>query len=438
MNRLKLNTLALAAALIATSLVDTGFGSPPYPLGSLFRRAETVLIVNMSSDTDTDASFEVTQILRGDAKLQRLSLGRSLAGRDLPKNTQSLLLFSQGDNYWGPPKDSFQVGQGIKGQASYRGWILMDGPGQSTEKLDRLKELLKQNPYKPDLHGRLSARILLPAEIKPDDGAHPAKLDLTNTGGAFVRVLTRCHLAVSTFTGWSDVRLRPQSEEHTPSLEELAKSVVELSPGESTTLPFQFTDPGREMPQVTASYEVSENLSEKLNVWCGVVRARIVFARTDGGVLRILPPEQFALCGSRLSIEEALRQEFAFATACEALEDTQGMIGAIGKLNCTQEFKFHQLLAGNGPGVGKFRLHYTYVDYEDCRERAVEKGERVIWIVREKPGDVPPWHGTKALPDTPENRDAVLAALAKEQSKRAATLEGVSASTFLTWSIISR
>lgn len=156
MRRRILSILALAAVLIVTFLVDTGFGSPAHPLGSLLGRAETVLVVRMASRTETNAVFEVTQVLRGDAKLQKLSLGRSLAGRDLPKNTQSLLLFSQGDNYWGPPKDSFQAGQPIKGQASYRGWILIHGPGQSKEELQRLKQLVKQNPYKPDLHGKSS------------------------------------------------------------------------------------------------------------------------------------------------------------------------------------------------------------------------------------------------------------------------------------------
>ena len=101
--------------------------------------------------------------------------------------------------------------------------------------------------------------------------------------------------------------------------------------------------------------------------------------------VRVAHANRRALPGSRTPLEAAIRGGFAFVAACEALEDTQGEIGAIGKLNCAQEFQVHQLLVGDGPGVGKFRLHYTYGDVQECRERAVRKRERVIWIVREKP-----------------------------------------------------
>ena len=155
-NRQKLNILALAAALVATCLADTSFSSPAHPLGWLLKRAETVLVVRMASHTETNAVFEVAHVLRGDPKLQKLSLSHTRAGRELPKNTRGLLLFSQGDRVRGKPKGSFQVGQPIKGQAGYCGWILMEGPGESKEALQRLKELVKQNPYKPDLHGKSS------------------------------------------------------------------------------------------------------------------------------------------------------------------------------------------------------------------------------------------------------------------------------------------
>ncbi|HUT12404.1 MAG TPA: hypothetical protein VMY42_18035, partial [Thermoguttaceae bacterium] len=123
--------------------------------------------MRLASHTETNAVFEVTQVLRGDAKLQELSLSRTRAGRDLPENTRGLLLFSQGDNYWGPPKDSFQVGQGIKGQSAYRGWILMDGPGESKEELQRLKELVKQNPYTQSQPDRGKGETAKEAEATP-------------------------------------------------------------------------------------------------------------------------------------------------------------------------------------------------------------------------------------------------------------------------------
>jgi len=152
-----LRVLVLAVLLVVTSLVDTGFGALDYPLRELLKRAETVLVVRMSSRTDKNAVFEVAHVLRGDPKLQKFSLSRKPhSGLGLPDHTRGLLLFSQGDNYRGEPKGSYQVGQSVKAQRIYRGWILMDGPGESKEELDRLKELVKENPYKPDLHGKSS------------------------------------------------------------------------------------------------------------------------------------------------------------------------------------------------------------------------------------------------------------------------------------------
>jgi len=133
--------------------------------------------VRIASHTETNAVFEVVQVLRENAQLQKLSLSHTRAGRELPNNTRGLLLFSQGDNYWGPPRDSFQVGQPAKGQASYRGWILMDGPGESKEELDRLRQLVKQNPFKPDLHGKSSDKAA-------NQAVHDAGRALLDTAGA--------------------------------------------------------------------------------------------------------------------------------------------------------------------------------------------------------------------------------------------------------------
>jgi hypothetical protein len=88
--------------------------------------------------------------------LQKLSLGNNHAERDFRKSTAGVLLFSQGDNYFGKPTDVFRVGQPLTGQASYRGWILTGGPGKSEKGLERLKALAKENGYKPDLYKKAS------------------------------------------------------------------------------------------------------------------------------------------------------------------------------------------------------------------------------------------------------------------------------------------
>ncbi|MFA6561146.1 MAG: hypothetical protein WCV00_04495 [Verrucomicrobiia bacterium] len=130
------------------------FSSLPWPLEALLGRAEYVFIVRVASRTSTNTTFEVTEVLRGDA-LKSLTLNHELGMRALTRHTSDILLFSQGDPYWGKPKPVVCIGQSIVGQASYCGWILWPIAINNSLKLERVKELLNKSPYKPDKYGRI-------------------------------------------------------------------------------------------------------------------------------------------------------------------------------------------------------------------------------------------------------------------------------------------
>lgn len=122
---------------------DTALSAPAYPLESLLERAENVFIVRVSSRTHTRVTFEVTEVLRGD-KLKSLTLSHSPYDDEFPKEPRSLLLFSQGDDYWGKPKPLLSIGQPTKGQASYCGWILWSSTADNGAALESLRKLVKQ------------------------------------------------------------------------------------------------------------------------------------------------------------------------------------------------------------------------------------------------------------------------------------------------------
>jgi hypothetical protein len=120
-----------------------------------------------------------------------------------------------------------------------------------------------------------------------------------------------------------------------------------------------------------------------------------------------------ALPGSRLSIAEAVNRWSVFAVACEAVEGSKDseiahlIPGSAGKY---QRYRWDVVLSNRRSPSEPF-LSYRVWTQQDGPERPIAKGERVIWIgVNPNPGN---YRGIKALPDTPENREAVRAAFAK-------------------------
>ncbi|HUT57366.1 MAG TPA: HEAT repeat domain-containing protein, partial [Phycisphaerae bacterium] len=264
--------------------------------------------------------------------------------------------------------------------------------------------------------GGLSARIILPDVIKPVDGAFPARLRLTNNGKQPVRVATLCQAWRSSSKGAFHVSLQPDRwKSDRPTVAQSVKSAVVLSPGESTTLPFEIVDGGGETLHVTASYGVLEEFAKKVNAWFGFLQpARVVLKRTEESELRILPSDQLPLPGTQVSIEWVVRQPQAFAAVCEAVSDARAFsdrAAAEGVTGEWQVFKVAEVLVGNTAAADDATFEYYVLDRPGAHERAIRKGERIIWIARPRTdgesGVEGRLHCLKALPETPENRDAV-------------------------------
>ncbi len=123
------------------------------------------------------------------------------------------------------------------------------------------------------------------------------------------------------------------------------------------------------------------------------------------------------LPGSRVSIEDAVRDpRFAFAAVCEMTrQDADWVSGLAPGGLAAQRFRITELLTVGGPDNAEVNLSYEYGsprsrhERDHVYERPVKKGERVIWIVRQR--KAPGYLGVKALPDTPENRKAVVEAV---------------------------
>ena len=118
------------------------------------------------------------------------------------------------------------------------------------------------------------------------------------------------------------------------------------------------------------------------------------------------------LPGSRASLEEATRGGYKFVAVCEALDIGAFETSRIGWFSGTQQFKVIEMLSGAKPGGEKIRVRYEYVE-PDRGERAVRRGERVIWVARKDEG-MDGFSGVKALADTPANRAAVAKLVGKD------------------------
>ncbi len=133
-------------------------------------------------------------------------------------------------------------------------------------------------------------------------------------------------------------------------------------------------------------------------------------AKGPGPVYRITSPLE--LPGSQVSLEQALAEKGRLVVLCEALEDGYGKTTDTGAVEVSQKYKVVQVLSGES-AIKEARLDYARIP--SIGERRIMKGGQVVWIVRPAAADHPDrpeqWRGLKALPDTPENRKAVLEAV---------------------------
>ena len=121
-----------------------------------------------------------------------------------------------------------------------------------------------------------------------------------------------------------------------------------------------------------------------------------------------------ALPGNEKSIEDAVKdQSFAFAAVCEAIQYATGPTAfKEGFQHPTQLYKVVNVIASRISTPQTIQLDYIN---KVRLERAIDKGERVIWIVH-KGNKEDPWQGVKALPDTPENRKVVIEAVKSKET----------------------
>ncbi|MHC4648134.1 MAG: HEAT repeat domain-containing protein, partial [Planctomycetota bacterium] len=135
-----------------------------------------------------------------------------------------------------------------------------------------------------------------------------------------------------------------------------------------------------------------------------------------------------ALPGSALSIDEAIKEKAAFAAVCEAVEENVPILSRTvpGVAPTSQVFKVVEVLFGKAEAVGRITLNYKYLYKEPECERAIRKHERVIWIGHTRNmsfhGSL---YGLKALPDTPENRQAVKAATSQAAAAWGEAVDGL-------------
>lgn len=112
--------------VILLHLVASGVTSaaPAPPLEWYLLRAETVFIGCIADRTDKDVSFQVIELLRGQAK-QANNLRRYAIDKEgfVTKESPTWLVISQGDNHFGKPNPLMSLGPQLDGQSGYRGWI---------------------------------------------------------------------------------------------------------------------------------------------------------------------------------------------------------------------------------------------------------------------------------------------------------------------------
>jgi len=160
-----------------------------------------------------------------------------------------------------------------------------------------------------------------------------------------------------------------------------------------------------------------------MNRWLAVAAtAALILGPAQGRVLGIgvkIRP----LPAAKLSIDKAIEEEAPFAAVCEAmsmLSISGGVVAQGGTGWGSQEFKVVEVLFGKAEPVDRIHIGFRLTG------RAIGIRERVIWIGHTRHMSL---HGrlfgVKALPDTPENRQAVKTAASRAFTPWGEAVEGV-------------
>jgi len=230
----------------------------------------------------------------------------------------------------------------------------------------------------------------------------------------------------------SEMRLRVVGT-HIASAEQRALRWPEVRGGDITREPFEPIMPGADMRKHYVQEETVPGLFAKA-AWCtGPKRSAdvaytlrydakfghpvLIAGRRTGKVVdgdfatevasfQVLDPKGVkdarALAGSGLWGMPVERHEYAFVALCQATDEPRtGERDPGGKRPVSQKFTVVELYAGRVRSE-PVELRYEIDETDEGRERAVEKGERVVWCVRLR--DDGSYEGVKALYDTRTNR----------------------------------
>ena len=139
--------------------------SPDYPFEGLLPRAKVIFMGRVTTHDDVHVTFAVSESLRGRTESSLVLAYSTLDDKRLVNEPGNFLVLSQGDDYWGKPAPIVSLGQKVKGQISYLGWMvfpikmignqlcvnlvrtIVDGKGVVLS-LERAQSLIREIPYK--------------------------------------------------------------------------------------------------------------------------------------------------------------------------------------------------------------------------------------------------------------------------------------------------
>jgi hypothetical protein len=162
MNRFYRTILIISMMLLS---FVSAMASPNYPFEGLLPRAKVIFVGRVATHNEGHVTFAVSESLRGRTENRFTLAYSSLDDRRIANEPGDFLVLSQGDDYWGKPAHTVSLGQKVKGQISYLGWIAfpikMIGSEPSVDlirtmidhkptvlSLERAKTLIREVPFK--------------------------------------------------------------------------------------------------------------------------------------------------------------------------------------------------------------------------------------------------------------------------------------------------
>ena len=143
-------------------------------------------------------------------------------------------------------------------------------------------------------------------------------------------------------------------------------------------------------------------------------------------------PAAATLPGSQVTVDQIVNAAtwdkqgvIMLAEAADEARKIPRVDAQMGHTPVYQSFKVLSVFRGKAQQDETIRVEYDWVELKDVHERALNKGERVVWLLEKTEFT---WQGRKALADTPENRKAVAKAMADKSAAAPAAAAGAGSS----------